>query len=78
MGGGTDGIGHITSEGFVVNANWNSDDSKWNFNANPLDGNVWNAGNRVFSYCTYFSSLLWGVFNFQPLSPPTKHSSNFL
>lgn len=49
MGGGKDDGGHITTEIFTVNVNWNSDDEKWNVNANPQNDNRWNAGNRVFS-----------------------------
>jgi hypothetical protein len=32
----------------TVNVNWNSDNRKWNFNANEFDDNQWNDGNRVF------------------------------
>lgn len=44
-----DGAGHIMSEVFAVNVNWNGDDRKWNVNANRLDDYRWNAGNRAFS-----------------------------
>lgn len=36
-------------EVFAVNVNWNSDNRKWNLNANQLDDDRWNAGKRVFS-----------------------------
>lgn len=46
---GNDDVGYKMSEVFTVNVYWNSDDKKWNVNANPLDDNRWNAGNRAFS-----------------------------
>jgi hypothetical protein len=36
-------------EVFTVDVNWNAGDRKWNVNANRLDDNQWNAGNRAFS-----------------------------
>lgn len=45
---GTDGARQMKAT-VAVNVNWNSDDRDWNCNANGLDDNAWNVGNRVFS-----------------------------
>ena len=39
------------------------DNRKWNCNANRLDDNRWNAGNRAFSQLNVFSSLGVGSFS---------------
>ncbi|MEK7630363.1 MAG: hypothetical protein AAB432_03265 [Patescibacteria group bacterium] len=44
---GADGAWHEKAT-VVVNLNWNSDNRDWNLNANRLDDNKWNEGNRVF------------------------------
>jgi len=59
--GGMDGYCHRASV-FAVNVNWNADNRKWNCNANRLDDNRWNAGNRAFSQLNVFSSLNVGSF----------------
>lgn len=49
----------------VVNVNWNSDDHKWNCNANDLDADDrWNDGNYVFSRSLpyYLPNLILGKF----------------
>ena len=55
---------YITDEVFAVNVNWNAGDRKWNVNANRLDDNRWNAGNRAFSRNS-------------TISPPSFRSGSF-
>lgn len=64
---GMDGYYHRASV-FVVNVNWNADNRKWNCNANRLDDNRWNAGNRAFSQLNVFSTLNVGSFLIPNLS----------
>jgi len=52
-----DDTSHVASELFAVNVNWNADNRKWNVNANSLDDNRWNAGNRAFSATFLFLPL---------------------
>ena len=46
-------------EVFAVNVNWNADNREWNVNANRLDDNRWNAGNRAFSATSVFLPLFY-------------------
>ncbi len=75
-----DGASHTTSEVFAVNVNWNADNHEWNVNANRLDDNRWNVGNRVLSSNSPVSPaplLRSGSFRRQSLLPAAEHPSRF-